>query len=70
MVGGRRRPRISSGSCAWVDRPLIGNVPRRPIAIRLDAVLEQCRKAARRPGVECQTLINAVLATHVRWDVA
>jgi uncharacterized protein (DUF4415 family) len=54
-----------------VGRPPIGNAPRQLIAIRLDAgVLEQFRKAARRRGVGYQTLINDVLAKHVRKDVA
>lgn len=54
-----------------VGRPPIGDAPRQLIAIRLDArVLEQFRKAARRRGVGYQTLINEVLAKHVRKDVA
>lgn len=54
-----------------VGRPPIGDSPRQLIAIRLDpAVLEQLRKAARRRGVGYQTLINEVLARHVRKDVA
>ncbi len=54
-----------------VGRPPIGDAPRQLIAIRVDAgVLEQFRKAARRKGVGYQTLINDVLAKHVRKDVA
>ena len=54
-----------------VGRPPIGDAPRQLIAIRLDpAVLEEFRKAARRRGVGYQTLINEVLARHVRKDVA
>ena len=54
-----------------VGRPPIGDEPRRLIAIRLDAgVLDRFRKAARRRGVGYQTLINEVLAKHVRRDVA
>lgn len=53
-----------------VGRPPIGDAPRQLIAIRLDAgVLERFRKAARRRGVGYQTLINEVLAKHVRKDV-
>ena len=41
------------------------------IAIRVDpAVLDGFRKEARRRGVGYQTLINEVLAQHVRKDVA
>ncbi|HUE86447.1 MAG TPA: BrnA antitoxin family protein [Vicinamibacterales bacterium] len=54
-----------------VGRPPIGDAPRQLIAIRVDAgVLEQFRKAARRKGVGYQTLINDVLAKHIRKDVA
>lgn len=54
-----------------VGRPPIGDEPRRLIAIRLDSgVLDQFRKEARRRGVGYQTLINEVLAKHVRRDVA
>lgn len=54
-----------------VGRPPIGDAPRQLIAIRVDAgVLERFRKAARRKGVGYQTLINDVLAKHVRKDVA
>src|SRR5262245_42080893 len=54
-----------------VGRPPIGSEPRQLIAIRLDpSVLDQFRKEARRRGVGYQTLINEVLARHVRKDVA
>jgi uncharacterized protein (DUF4415 family) len=54
-----------------VGRPTIGNEPRRLIAIRLDpGVLDKFRKEAKRRGVGYQTLINEVLAKHVRRDVA
>lgn len=54
-----------------VGRPPIGDAPRQLIAIRVVAgVLEQFPKAARRKGVGYQTLINDVLAKHVRKDVA
>ena len=54
-----------------VGRPPLGATARRLIAIRLDAgVLEGFRKEARRRGVGYQTLINEVLAQHVRKDVA
>ena len=54
-----------------VGRPPIGDEPRQLIAIRLDArVLDRFRKEAKRRGVGYQTLINEVLAKHVRRDVA
>ena len=54
-----------------VGRPPLGNEPRQLIAIRVDpGVLDQFRKEARRRRVGYQTLINDVLAHHVRRDVA
>ena len=54
-----------------VGRPPLGDRARQLIAIRLDAgVLEQFRKEARRRRVGYQTLINEVLAQHVRKNVA
>ena len=54
-----------------VGRPRLGDEPRHLIAIRVDpGVLEQFRKEARRRRVGYQTLINEVLAQHVRKDVA
>ena len=54
-----------------VGRPPLGNQPRKLIAIRVDAdVLDQFRKEARRQRVGYQTLINQVLAKHVRRIVA
>jgi uncharacterized protein (DUF4415 family) len=54
-----------------VGRPPLGDAPRQLIAIRLDAgVLQQIRKEATRRRVGYQTLINEVLAGHVRKDVA
>jgi uncharacterized protein (DUF4415 family) len=54
-----------------VGRPPLGDAARRLIAIRVDAgVLEQFRKEARRRRIGYQTLINEVLAQHVRRDVA
>jgi uncharacterized protein (DUF4415 family) len=54
-----------------VGRPPLGTEPRQLIAIRLDAgVLERFRKEARRRGVGYQTLINEVLAEHMKKDVA
>ena len=54
-----------------VGRPPLGSTARQLIAIRLDTgVLEGFRKEARRRGVGYQTLINEVLARHVRKDVA
>jgi uncharacterized protein (DUF4415 family) len=55
----------------WVGRPPLGDEPRQLIAIRVDpGVLDQFRKEARRRCVGYQTLINEVLAQHVRKDVA
>ena len=54
-----------------VGRPPLGDEPRQLIAIRVDpAVLDQFRKEARRRRIGYQTLINEVLAQHVRKDVA
>jgi uncharacterized protein (DUF4415 family) len=54
-----------------VGRPPIGLEPRQLIAIRVDPrVLESFRKEARRRRVGYQTLINEVLAEHIRKDVA
>lgn len=54
-----------------VGRPPIGDEPRRLIAIRVDSsVLESFRKEARRRHVGYQTLINEVLADHIRNRVA
>jgi uncharacterized protein (DUF4415 family) len=54
-----------------VGRPPLGDEPRQLIAIRLDpGVLDQFRKEARRRRVGYQTLINEVLAQHIRKNVA
>ena len=54
-----------------VGRPPIGDEPRRLIAIRVDSgVLESFRREARRRHVGYQTLINDVLADHIRNRVA
>ena len=54
-----------------VGRPPIGKGPRQLIAIRVDpSVLESFRREARRRRVGYQTLINEVLAEHIRKDVA
>ena len=54
-----------------VGRPPLGDEPRRLIAIRVDpGVLGSFRKEARRRHVGYQTLINEVLAEHIRKDVA
>ena len=54
-----------------VGRPPLGEEPRRLIAIRVDpVVLASFRKEARRRRVGYQTLINDVLAEHIRKDVA
>ena len=54
-----------------VGRPPLGDEPRRLIAIRVDPrVLTSFRKEARRRHVGYQTLINEVLAEHIRKDGA
>ena len=54
-----------------VGRPPLGERARQLIAIRVDpTVLEKVRKEARRRQVGYQTLINEVLARHVRKGVA
>ena len=54
-----------------VGRPPLGTEPRQLIAIRVDAgVLDEFRKEARRRRIGYQTLINEVLAQHVRNHVA
>jgi uncharacterized protein (DUF4415 family) len=54
-----------------VGRPPLADEPRQLIAIRVDpGVLDQFRREARRRRVGYQTLINEVLARHVRKDVA
>jgi uncharacterized protein (DUF4415 family) len=54
-----------------VGRPPLGEEPRQLIAIRVDPrVLERFRREARRRRVGYQTLINEVLADHVRKVVA
>ena len=59
------------GAMRRVGRPPLGDEPRQLIAIRVDpGVLDQFRKEARRRRVGYQTLINEVLAQHVRKDVA
>jgi uncharacterized protein (DUF4415 family) len=71
---GRSRSRGYCSSCValgLVRRPPLGAQPRKLIAIRVDAdVLDQFRKEARRRRVGYQTLINQVLAEHVRKSVA
>ena len=54
-----------------VGRPPLGDERRQLIAIRVDAsVLARFRKEAQRRRIGYQTLINEVLARHVRKDVA
>ena len=64
------RPGVHRG-LRRVGRPPLGETARQLISIRLDArVLAQFRKEARRRRVDYQTLINEVLAEHVRKDIA
>jgi uncharacterized protein (DUF4415 family) len=54
-----------------VGRPPLGDEPRRLIAIRVDPrVLESFRREARRRHIGYQTLINEVLAEHIRNRIA
>ena len=54
-----------------VGRPPLGDPARQLIAIRVDpGILNEFRREARRRRVGYQTLINEVLAEHVRKDVA
>ena len=50
-----------------VGRPLLGDQPRRLIAIRMDAkVLDWVRKAAVKKGMPYQSLINDILAERMK----
>lgn len=50
-----------------VGRPPLGDAPRQLIAIRIDPlVLEAVRREAKRRGLGYQSLINELLAKHVR----
>jgi uncharacterized protein (DUF4415 family) len=54
-----------------LGRPPLGDEPRQLIAIRMDTqVLAEFRREARRRRVGYQTLINEVLAKHVRRNIA
>ena len=49
-----------------VGRPLIGDAPRRLIAVRIDPmVLDLLRRRAKKAGKGYQTLINEILAKYV-----
>jgi uncharacterized protein (DUF4415 family) len=67
-------PALSDGELAKmrrIGRPTLGDVARQLIAIRLDPhVLEALRKEAERRGIGYQTLINDVLARHVKRHAA
>jgi uncharacterized protein (DUF4415 family) len=50
-----------------VDRPTVGDEPRKLIAIRLDAkVLGWLRKTAEKKGLPYQSLVNEILASEMR----
>ena len=50
-----------------IGRPPLGDVPRKLIAIRMDAkVLEWVRKAAVKKGMPYQSLINDILAERMK----
>jgi uncharacterized protein (DUF4415 family) len=50
-----------------IGRPLLGRVPRKAIAIRIDGdVLERLRRKADQQGIGYQTLINNLLAKGAR----
>jgi uncharacterized protein (DUF4415 family) len=54
-----------------VGRPLLGEIARQLIAIRVDPhVLERLRREAKRRNIGYQTLVNRVLAEHVGLPVA
>ncbi len=49
-----------------LGRPLLGNAPRKLIAVRIDpAVLSKLRREAKKKGTGYQSLINEILAKHV-----
>jgi len=50
-----------------VGRPLLGAPPRKLIAVRIDqSVLDHLRREAKKMATGYQTLINEILAKHVR----
>ncbi|HAR42797.1 MAG TPA: hypothetical protein DCS07_09255 [Bdellovibrionales bacterium] len=50
-----------------IGRPLLGAAPRKMIAVRLDTeVLESLKSEARRSRKPYQSLINEILAKHVK----
>lgn len=50
-----------------LGRPLLGDAPRKMIAVRLDpTVLEELKREAKRSGKPYQSLINEILARHVK----
>jgi uncharacterized protein (DUF4415 family) len=54
-----------------VGWPLLGEIARQLIAIRVDPhVLERLRREAKRRNIGYQTLVNRVLAEHVGLPVA
>ena len=54
------------GAMKRVGRPLLGDGPRKLIAVRIDPlVLEQLRRRAKKAGKGYQTLINEILALYV-----
>lgn len=63
-------PEVSSAqlrAMRRVGRPPLGSAARRLIAIRIDPqVLDAVRREARRRGLGYQSLINDLLAKHVR----
>lgn len=67
----RRTLFSSSEQARRGGRPPLGDEPRQLIAFRADTgVLDELRKEARRRRVGYQTLVNEVLARHVRQNVA
>lgn len=54
-----------------LGRPLLGSAPRKLIAVRLDPeVLEKLRREAKKHGKGYQSLINEILAKHVKKKAA
>ena len=54
-----------------LGRPLLGNAPRKLIAVRVDTeVLEKLRKEAKKKGTGYQSLINEILSKHAKRKAA
>lgn len=59
------------GAMKHLGRPLMGSAPRKLIAVRIDPqVLTQLRQEAKKTGKGYQSLINEILAKHVKKKAA